>query len=278
MSWDVLINNFFGSWLLPPGINLLLVIISFLLFKKYQRVAKIVLAFSMISLWLFSLPWFSNQLIMTLETEPAINLYQIKEYSLEPADAFQISSEVGGAKAGIKRAIVVLAGSRISLAPEYGEIDIVGASSLQRISYASWLGKKTRLPILLSGGSVFNEATPLAVLMNQSILAHFSVAPRWIESESKNTAENAIYSSKILKKEKIDEILLVTHALHMRRAKSAFENQGMKVISAPTGFLSNRGASGYTSFLPRAEAMQVSSMALHEIIGQFWYQLRYSFS
>jgi uncharacterized SAM-binding protein YcdF (DUF218 family) len=273
MSWDILINKSLGAFALPPGLNLLWFVIGFLLIKKYPKISKTVIIFSSASLWLFSLPWFSNKLIIGLEQEPPINLSQIKQYVVDPADGY-----VSDGSNKVNRAIVVLAGSRITLAPEYGDIDTVGQSTLERVSYASWLTKKTNLPVLLSGGSVFEQATPLAVLMNHAFLTHFSVAPRWLESKSKNTAENAIYSSKILKQNKIDEILLVTHAWHMPRAKWCFENQGIKVISAPTGFLSNRtDLKRFDQFLPSAQAIQTSSWALHEMIGRYWYQLRYSY-
>lgn len=279
MSWDIFISQVFGILLLPPSINILLIISGLLMIKKYPRISKSFLILSTVSLWLMSTHWFSNKMIHLVETEPAISLTQVKNYQVDPYDSAEQSdlSELFDSHENIaKRAIVVLAGGRILLAEEYGNVDVVSSYSLQRIKYASWLHKKTNLPILLSGGSVFNEATAEAVLMNQAILSDFSVAPQWVESQSKNTAENALYSNKILSASGISEILLVTHAWHMPRAKRMFEEQGLKVISAPTVFLSHAGcASCITDYLPSARALNKTNLAFHELLGGLWYKLRY---
>lgn len=262
MSWEIWISKILDSLLLPPGLNILLIVSALLLIKKYYRLSIALILGSLLSLLLVSLPWFANLLLTQLETEAALEISQVKWYKIEESD-------------GVERAIVVLAGGRISQAAEYGNIDLVSSHSLQRIQYASWLHKKTNLPILLSGGSVFNEPTPEAVLMNQAILSHFDVAPSWIESQSKNTAENAIYCSEILKANKISEILLVTHAWHMPRAKRLFEQQGISVISAPTAFLSRTTYNRLSDYLPSALALKNSQLALHEMLGNLWYRLRY---
>lgn len=261
MSWDILVSYTFKAILLPPGINLVILIVALALFKRFQRSALAAIGIALFSLLIFSLPVVSNSLIAKLESSPPINSQQIKRFAAETE---------------VKRAIVILSGGRVRSAPEYGQIDTVNAATLQRLQYAAWLQKRTGLPVLLSGGSVFNEATAEAVLMNQVMMANFAIAPRWIESQSKNTAENALFSAQILHSNDIEEILLITHSWHMPRAKRMFEKNKVKVIAAPTGFeykpsITNR----WVDYLPNSKALEQSSRALHEIVGQFWYDLRY---
>ena len=62
----------------------------------------------------------------------------------------------------------------------------------------------------------------------------FFVPVQWIESESKDTVENASFSARILKQNDISTIAVITHSGHMSRAKMAFESLGLTVIAAPT--------------------------------------------
>jgi uncharacterized SAM-binding protein YcdF (DUF218 family) len=229
--------------------------------KKFRRIAISLLAIACGSLLLLSMPAVSNVLLRSLESTSAIDNETLKQYQL--ASPLQI-------------AIVVISGGRQTHTPEYGSIDTVSANSLQRLKYASWLQKKVNLPILLSGGSRFNEATSEAVLMNQVMLSSFSIAPKWIESQSRTTAESALFSSQILRKNNISEIILITHALHMPRAKLAFEKQGIKVIGAPIAFYSRTlKQRNWNDYLPNFNALHKSSLALHEMLGLAWYKIRY---
>lgn len=244
--------------ILPPGINLIIAAVGYWVLKKSRAIAISLFVISFTTLFVFSLPFVAQSLNQSLQTNPALTPKQVKLLADEDRDDL---------------AIVVLAGGRIQLAPEYGNIDNVSASTLQRIQYASWLHRKTKLPILVSGGSLQSESTPEAVLMNQTMLSAFNIAPKWIEYKSRNTAENARYSAEILFKQDISEVLLITHANHMQRAKAAFEKYGFKVIVAPTVFDLSR--SSWLGFIPSASALHKSQLALHEKIGRIWFSVRY---
>ena len=258
MDFETIIGRLIDIILFPPGLNLVLFIAGYLLLKRSKKIALALLAISLVSLYLLALPSVSNALNSSLQTEQALTQSQVKTYT------DQDRQDV---------AIVVLSGGRISLAPEYGDIDTVSATTLQRIQYAAWLHRKTNLPILLSGGSVFGEATAEAVFMTQTMLSAFNIAPKWIEFESKNTAQNAQFSAKILQQNKIREILLVTHANHMPRARLEFEKTGLTVIPAPTVF--NLSRPSWYHYFPSAKALYASQMALHEKVGRLWYAFRY---
>ncbi|MET1256332.1 YdcF family protein [Aliikangiella maris] len=261
MSFDIFLSYSFKAILLPPGINLLIAFIALLLIGKYRKSMTTLITVNLLSLLILSLPSTSDLLVKQIEANSALSHQQVKHLANDDS---------------VNRAIVVLSGGRINLAPEYGDIDTVNSKTLQRLHYASWLHKRTGLPILLSGGRVFDEATAESVIMNQVMISSFGIAPKWIESDSKNTAENARYSVALLQQSNIDEIVLVTHALHMPRAQRAFAAQGIKIIPAATVFQGSRAKNTlWTRFLPDPQALLQSSAALHEILGQIWYDLRY---
>lgn len=256
MPFETTLSKIADLILLPPGVNFVLVAVSYYLLAKAPKAAKSLLVVSFFSLLLFSLPFVAQLLNQSLQEQLPLSQKEVKELA---------KSE------GL--AIVVLSGGRIELAPEYGDIDTVSALTLQRIQYASWLHSKTNLPILVSGGSVFGESTPEAVLMNQTMVSAFNISPKWIEHRSRNTKENAQFSAEILFNIGITQILLVTHASHMPRAKAAFENYGFSVIAAPTVYEKSR--KNWTDFFPSAAALNKSSRALHEKLGRIWYSMRY---
>ncbi len=174
-------------------------------------------------------------------------------------------------------AIVVLAGGRYTQAQEYGGVDTVGDSTLIRVRYGAYLHHKTGLPVVVSGGTPLDpEATSLAQLMADALINEFGVKNVWLEDQSRTTAENAIYSQKLLAEKGIDNALLVTQAWHMPRSVAIFEQVGMKVIPAPTRFV---GVDDDTfsphDILPSASAMDNIDAALHEWVGRVWYVIRH---
>ena len=89
---------------------------------------------------------------------------------------------------------------------------------------------------------------------------------RWVETQSRDTNENALLSAVLLRNAGIQRIALVTHAWHMTRAIKAFEKQSLKVIPAATGFTS-QGANLFERLLPSAAALEQSAIAIHEWAG-----------
>jgi len=170
------------------------------------------------------------------------------------------------------QAIVVLGGGRTDGAPEYGE-DTVNATTLERLRYAAHLAQLTGLPLLVSGGSVFGEEQPEAMLMQKTLAHDFGVKAKWVENTSRNSMENAQHSKKLLAEANIRRVYLVTHAWHMQRAQWSFVEAGLDVVPAPTGFTTigrvDLSPLGYT---PSASGLHASALALRERAGFYWYK------
>lgn len=168
-------------------------------------------------------------------------------------------------------AIVILGADAIRI-DGMPSAETVGRLTLERLRAGAALQRKTRLPILVSGGVLAHDTTPLAELMRDSLMQDFQVPVRWTEDRSLDTWQNARDSAAILHDNGIDSIYLVTHSWHERRALMAFAGTGITVTAAPTPL--DRSASPIPAdFVPRVSAWQTSYYALHEWLGCVWYAL-----
>ena len=251
---ELYITNFIKSVVFPPGGFLLLLLLGLLLLRSRPVLAKAMLWSGLVFAYLLSTPLLSGFLLQQTQTYPALTTSEIKQASAQ--------------------AIVVLSASRYKNAPEYGE-DTVGNNTLLRLRYGVYLQRQTGLPMLVSGGHVLDrDGDSLAQVMANSLRDDFQVENVWLEDKSRTTAENAQLRKQLLAEKNIDTVFLVTHASHMPRAMAIFEKQGLTVIAAPTRFYV-MSDNWFLLLLPNAGAMGGSYLALHEMVGQLWYALRY---
>ncbi len=167
------------------------------------------------------------------------------------------------------QAIVVLGAGTSHEAPELGGLDAIGRNGLARVRYAAYLHRHSGLPILAAGGAPQGGRSE-AETMREVFEEEFHVAVRWLEANSRNTVENAKFSSEILGKSGISTIVLVTDAIHMPRAKLLFEKSGIVVLPAPTGFATSSSEFDAFLILPTASALAQSTYAITE-----WLALSY---
>ena len=244
---------FIKAIILPPTVNFISILFGLLIFNKYKILSRFFISVGALTLVLFCFEPFSNVLLHNLEKYPAL------------APPVMVNNE---------HAIVVLAAGSQPGAKEYGKA-IDGLATLQRDHYAAFLYKQTTLPILVSGGRVDSEYFSEASVMADTLKNSFNIDVTWQEENSTNTAENAIYSARMLKDNGIDTIFLVTHAWHMPRAVMMFEQQGIRVTPAPTIFTSIVSDTAWSYYIPSVSALYSSRIALHEYMGLLWYKLRY---
>jgi uncharacterized SAM-binding protein YcdF (DUF218 family) len=240
--------------LLPPGGNFLCMLCGLLLRRRWRRVGVGVFAFGTVTLLLCCLPITGLLLLKPIERVAVI-------------DAAALASV---------EAIVVLSADRWRDAPEYGG-DTVDDQSLHRVRYGARLARASGLPILVSGGVVLGDPRPaLADLMATTLREDYGITPRWIERQSRNTAENARYSAELLLADGIDRVAIVTDAIHQRRALQAFRHYGLIAVPAPTSFFAaSTGSTVLQDWLPSAAGLRLSYYALHEHLGRIYYRIRY---
>ena len=245
--------------LLPPGIIIVVALLGFLIQIRWLLVGSLIVFASIAALLVLSLPLTGYQLMQGIESRfPPLRLTAAAEPAPPPG------------------AIVVLGGGRYTEALEYGDGDSVNRLVLERLRYGARLHRLTGLPILVSGGVPHGEQTSEAELMKASLVRDFRVEVKWVEGKSANTHENARYTKMMLAEAGVRRVYLVTHAAHMPRAVWSFENQGVSTIPAPVGFTTlNKEDRETLGYFPSAYGLQLSSSALRERLGLFWYKRKY---
>jgi len=172
-------------------------------------------------------------------------------------------------------AVVVLGGA-MRPAISSGRQPNLGAAA-DRIWHAARLYHAGCAPrVIVSGGKLpwHDVATTEAEAIGQ-FLRDLGVPADVIllEQNSRNTRENALYTAKLLNEHGIGRVLLVTSALHMRRALASFQLLGVDAVPAATDFEVNGQTRGL-DWLPDAEALAASSRALREYLGYVVYRWR----
>jgi len=239
--------------MLPPLINIVLLIFGLMVIRRWPRVAFLAIATSAGSLLFLSLSASGPIIFSAMQVEPPLELA-----SLQPED---------------HDLIVVIGGGRYSDATEYGA-DIPNSMGLERLRYAAFLQRHSGLPILVSGGTSSSKYGPEAVFMKRVLEQDFRASVQWSEMRSRTTWENASFSRRILQQSNKLKILLVTHSWHMPRAVYSFRQAGFSVTPAPTIFSAIRSSEPELGdFIPTVTAFYRNSLLLHEIIGLFWYRL-----
>lgn len=245
-----LINAIPRSLLLPPASLFLLIGFGLLLWRRWPRTGRVCAGAGLTALVFLSTGAGAGFLIRPLERQTAPLL----------------APEQAGAQA-----IVVLAAGRLRHAPEYGGRDIPDYIALARLRYAAHLQRRTGLPVLVSGGGP--DTYSLADAMAVALRGDFGVPVKWVEGKSRDTGENAAFSAALLRADGVDKVLLVTDAMHMARARAAFERAGLQVVDAPTMFFGEQ-AQGAGAWMPTGEGLRRSWHAAYELLGGAWYRLR----
>ncbi len=245
--------SFLSAWFFPPGINILFLSIGFIIHHWWKWAGRILIVSSIFSLYLISTMAAGNRLLYNLQRSAPLSVTDslIQQQSI---------------------AIVVLGGGRRVASPEFGLEDNVSPFTLERIRYAAQLSNQLKFPILFTGGRPDIETTPEAVLMNQVMIEEFGVAVKFLEAHGRNTSENAVFSSQILKNNNINKIILVTHAWHMKRALAHFKATGLSIIPAPIGFINKHPPfkNKIRRYYPSSEGLKRSNIAIREHVSLWW--------
>ena len=248
----IFISKLFTAFLLPPGcFFVLLALLVIFIPRKF----KIFLGLITLFIYLLSIQPVADMLLKPLE------------------DAYPPLPEL--ANNDWPQAIVVLGGGIIQNSPETAKgQDTLSADAVKRAVYAFTLRDTFSVPIIFSGGKVFeydqqSEAYTAGKLYELLGLP----AGRFIaEGNSRNTWENARETAKL----GIERAVLVTSAYHMKRSVYCYQLNGISVVPAPTDYKLQRGREyDFLSYLPSMEALQDVYCALHEYIGMLYYTIAY---
>jgi uncharacterized SAM-binding protein YcdF (DUF218 family) len=228
-SWKAVLT----ALLLPPVPLLLLTLFGARLILWRRGLGWLLLLLSVAGLWLTACSasgeWLMRHALAPPPPLPVERMLELKR----------------GVTAGSANvAVVVLGGGREALAPEYG-VASLAPGALERLRFGVWLGREIGAPIMFSAGlghqSVQTGATE-AEVAEQIAAKEFLRPLTWTESQSRDTRENALFSTQMLRKQGgVQKLVLVTHGWHMPRALRAFtleaqrQQAGWEIVPAPMG-------------------------------------------
>lgn len=237
---------------LPPGFILVLLLAGFgFSLWRFRRLGRLVLALSILFLYLLSISPTADLLVGPLES---------RYRPLSPARVPRMGTLVvlsGGASATIDLPL----SSRLT------------SSSTKRVLEAARLyGLMDQPTIVISGGSgnPFVEVSEAALM--RELLLNLRIPDRRIvtEGQSSNTFENARGVKRLTLK---PPLILVTSASHMDRALRVFKGLEMTPLPAPCDYKGRWSIDDPWRFLPSEGALSVSTSAIYEYVGLFWYRL-----
>lgn len=181
----------------------------------------------------------------------------------------QTALTVDALKSSGAQAIVVLGGGVHPVAPEYGESQASAAATM-RLRYGVWLARQSGLPVAFAGGRGWGAAGEQVAsegeVARRAAQQDYGLTLRWVDNQSRDTAENARFLRPLLAKDKVQRIALVTHAWHMPRAVGAFEGAGFAVVPAPMGFILP-SRNGVLQWLPAGHGLEASRAVIKEWLG-----------
>lgn len=258
----IYLTKLLPQFIYPLGVMGMLIVLAVLLQQK-PRIQRVILILTLIILLISGNRWVAMALTRSLE------------WRYLPPE--QIPS------AGV---IVVLGGGTNPAEYPRSTVEINGAGD--RMLYAAQLfhmGKADHL--LLSGGRIDWSSSNTTPAEEMAVILEMLGVPlesMWLESESRNTFENAQYAREILTEKDINKIILVTSASHMPRSVQLFEEQGFDVIPAPTDFdVTQANWQGLRqasipvqimNLLPNVENLNSVTNAMKEYIGILFYRFR----
>jgi uncharacterized SAM-binding protein YcdF (DUF218 family) len=258
----IFLSKFLPLLVYPLGLAVLLLAAA-LVVHRHPRLRVILLAAALVILLVGSNRWVSFALARSLEW---------RYLPLDPVPQAEVIVVLGG-------------GTESAQFPRPGvEVNAAG----DRVLYAARLYKQGKAQkIILTGGNITwlegRTMTPADEMADLLALLEIPTQDVWLQPESQNTFEDALYTSRMLKENGVESVLLVTSAMHMPRSVALFEQQGVRVIPAPADFTVTQA--GWQSLfspdpqallvnlLPNTSSLSLTTNAIKEYIGLLVYGL-----
>jgi uncharacterized SAM-binding protein YcdF (DUF218 family) len=181
------------------------------------------------------------------------------------------ASEAHGA-----RVVVVLGAGSVNLRAAGRQLSTVTMEAGLRVLEGARLFDLLNGPLVIASGGVTEHdggAAPESVAMQRSLIQLGVRADRIVlESESKNTREEAVIIKRMLAERGVTAFVLVTSPLHMRRSMLAFEREGMHPIPSTAPLVPERSSQS-SRLLPSDLWLQIGDSALYEWLarGYYWW-------
>lgn len=212
-----------------------------------RRAAPRITGISLLALYVASTPAFASFLVRAVSAKPR-PVAAPREFA-----------------AGDETAIVLLSGGLRTDEPSAPSSERLTGPTVQRTLGAARLYREVGAALVIIAGGRGPVGDGMRELLERLGVPSNAVV---LERESLDTKQNATNTARLLEQRGIQRALLVTSALHMRRALWEFDRAGAVVEPAPVDFV-GVSRQGLTSFLPSASALGETHAAMHEVLGRF---------
>jgi len=247
------VKKIVAPFLLPPGIFIFpIIIVGLILIRSRRSRIGFINLFVGLALWTFSIMPVANWLMQGLES------------------GFSFPEHPSG------DVIILLGGGAIGEVPDLSGKGAPTTSMTGRIVTAVRLYRRLQLPIIVTGGRVYEDNPVAGATIVKRFLVDLGVPANRIivEDQARDTAQNARLTAAICRKRGFSKPILLTAAFHLKRACMAFEASELPVTPFPAYFLGSHGVYHAPRYLlPSAGALHASAMALHEYLGMLYYRL-----
>ena len=247
----LILHKILPVFFLPIGLGIFVILVG-ALFRKW-----IVIWFGVVLLWGLSMPVTGDWLIRQVEGVET----RISVDSLQSADA------------------VVVLGGMVKQVPKvrYGE----WGEAADRFEGGIEVFRTGKAPLLIFMGAKMPwapDARPEGeILAERAELLGVSSEAIRVTGKVGNTAEEAIAVKELLAKLERPNVILVTSAFHMNRAAMLFRDAGIEVQPFPVDFRTSYYRElTLVDFLPSAEGLGNSELAMREMLGRGYYWLLHS--
>ncbi|MCX5791633.1 MAG: YdcF family protein [Elusimicrobia bacterium] len=236
-------------FILPPGIFVAALVCAAVYLRRRNRAGAVICAVLAGGMWVSSTKVFSDALLRPLEYK----------YSAPAAPAGDV--------------IVVLGGGAYDSYEVYSAGERLQPGSLERVSAAALLQKRTKLPVIVSGGAVFSNIAEADA--DGAYLEELGVPAKAIikETQARDTYENAGFTRRICEERGYKKIILLTSASHMPRAVYLYKKIGFTdIVPFPVTRTAAKGAKrSFRDYLPGT--FYSAARALNEYLGLLFYRL-----
>ena len=240
--------------ILPLIASPLFLVFILILFGAFLRSKKITF-FGLLVLFFCSLPVISNNLITYLE----------KDYT--PQDASSINET---------DAIVVLSGMVTAIKTgetfkyEFGD-------GVDRVLSGMDLFNNNKAPLLIftRGKLPWQLGLPEGEYLKEFAIKYGIPEEKILLTDNVQNTDEEAKSVKRLLNTNDAEIILVTSAFHMPRAKKVFEAANIRIIPFAVDFNRSTKKTTLMDFIPAARSLSETSFFVREMIGRLYYSLKY---
>ena len=170
--------------------------------------------------------------------------------------------------------IVLLGSGSVNLRASGRQLSFVTREAGLRALEAARLFELLHGPLVIASGGVTERdpwAAPESVALRRALLDLGVPADRIVlESESKNTRDEAVVVKRMLVERGLTGLVLVTSPLHMRRSLLAFEQQGMHPVPSPSQLVPDRSIRS-NPLLPSDMGLAIGDAAVYESLARVYY-------